>query len=162
MRQIWIGIDFGNAAVRQYLVPFAVLSLEIESEENNSNGHSGIAGKMDAKCNMVLRRVPFEEDLRTCPMGSLSVTVHEGRKEERREQGRQLTDCVSCSPGHERCCYHCRLLGLPGNVARDQGQAQSLSRPEGKCDVVADEQSDFGARVVVFDSHQDDGSDEGS
>lgn len=44
-----------------------------------------------------------------------------------------------------------RLLGLACNVTAHHAEAERLGRPEGEGDVIADEQTDSGAEVLVRD-----------
>lgn len=72
------------------------------------------------------------------------------------------TDGVADGPGDKGGSYDGGLLGGAGDVAGDHGETEGLGGPEGEGDVVADEEADLGAHVLVLDGHEDDGSDVGS
>lgn len=74
----------------------------------------------------VVRRVAYEEDL--------------------------AASCISSTPPDKVVCNDKGLLGLARNVSGHHAQTQGLGGPEGESDVVADEKTNRGAEVVIFDS----------
>lgn len=73
-----------------------------------------------------------------------------------------LTDRIARCPADEIHGYHYRLLGLAGDVPRDERHGESLCRPETEDYVVGEQKSDLSCLVGVLDCHEDDGADEGS
>jgi len=141
---------------RSELVALLVLVLEVEAQADNDNDQQRVAAQVRREGDEVARAVPAEEDLGTCVTLLVDIRGSDTGCQE------WLTNSVARRPDDKVEGDANALLRLAGDVTRQHGQGEGLSRPEGESDVVADEQADLLAERLERDRHEADGADEGA